>query len=115
MISYEKDRTARSESNLRGGEGVVDLTPVFPCAIPHMRLFSVITLPPGASIGMHKHEKEAEAYYVLEGDVVVRECGGDFTLGTGEAHLCSDGESHALLNQSGAVAKLLAIIPTETR
>ncbi|MDL2257934.1 cupin domain-containing protein [Eubacteriales bacterium OttesenSCG-928-K08] len=114
MISYSKDRTPKYHENMRGGNGTICITQVFgEEKIPHMRLFAEITLEPGSSIGAHVHENEAEAFYILEGEATVVDNGNPVKLTPGQAHLCKDGEAHALQNNSSSIVRVLAAIPTE--
>lgn len=112
MIYYAKDRVATISENMRGGEGPVSIAPLFPEKIPHVRLLSVITLVPGATIGTHAHIAECEAFYCLEGEATILDNGEIFTLQPGDAHLCVDGGEHSLQNRSSATVQVLAVIPT---
>ena len=67
--------------NMRGGDGVVSLYPAaqgeqLPASC---RLFSRIELPAGASIGLHRHEGEAEMFYVLSGHPTLTDDGAEYT------------------------------------
>lgn len=112
MIGYQKDRKPEMKQNMRGGSGSVSLAPLFEAKIPHMRLLSVITMEPGSSIGAHEHEQEAEVFYCLEGEATVLDGGQEVVLQVGDAHLCSDGEVHALMNKGSVTMRVLAVIPT---
>ena len=62
------------------------------------RLFAKSILPPGASIGLHKHEGDCEVYYILEGKALVNDNGLDVELEPGDINFCPDGGSHAIEN-----------------
>ncbi len=112
MIRYKSDMATEVAENLRCGKGKVGMTPLFTAKIPHLRLLSEITLEPGSSIGAHPHHDEAEVYYVLEGEATVLDNLDEHVLKPGDAHLCPSGSSHALLNKSCSITRILAIIPT---
>ena len=52
---------------MRGGKKQVETTALSGRLPEHMRMFSILTLIPGASIGYHVHEGETELFYFLEG------------------------------------------------
>ncbi len=112
MITKPQDREISMVENMRGGEGTVQMAPLFAAHIPHIRLLNEITLEPGCSIGEHLHENEAEVFYVLEGEATVWDDTAYVTLKAGEAHLCSSGSRHSLSNRGQSRMRLLAIIPT---
>ena len=80
---------------------------------------NICTLKPGAASSQrHWHENEDELVYVLEGEVVLCEEGGEITLKAGDAAAWKAGvpSGHCLVNRSDRVAKLIEIgtrAPTE--
>lgn len=114
MITTPGTREKTNHNLLRGGEGVTGMIPIFNEKIPHMRLLNVVELEPGASIGLHKHEAEAEVYYILEGEATVFDEGENKLMRAGDAHLCRDGEEHMVKNTGTSLLRFLAIIPTLT-
>lgn len=112
MITKQNERTTTSAEKMRGGEGVTKMTPLFDEKIPHIRLLNIIELAPGCSIGEHEHSAEAEVFYVLSGEATVLDHGQPVVLKAGDAHLCSDGEAHCLINNGKEPTQVLAIIPT---
>ena len=93
---YQVDRN----ENMRGGEGVIELN--------HLlnkeefegagRLFSLLRIKPGDSIGYHIHENEQETFYILEGEALYNENGTEVILKAGDVALCKDGEHHSIKN-----------------
>ena len=59
---------------------------------------SVMTIPPGASIGVHVHEHEEEAYVVIAGAGVYTSDEGEHRVGPGDIALCFKGERHGIAN-----------------
>jgi uncharacterized cupin superfamily protein len=80
---------------------------------------NVCTLKPGAASSQrHWHENEDELVYVLQGEVVLCEDGGDTVLKAGEAAAWKAGvaNGHCLVNRSDRDAVVLEIgtrAPTE--
>lgn len=80
---------------------------------------NVCTLRPGAASSQrHWHENEDELVYVLSGEVVLRESGGETVLKSGDAAAWKAGVSngHCLINQSDQDAVFIEVgtrAPTE--
>jgi uncharacterized cupin superfamily protein len=73
---------------------------------------NLMTLPPGGwSSQRHWHSHEDEFVYVLEGEVMLIEDGGETVLRAGEcaAFPKSSGNGHHLINQSSTVAVYLEV------
>ena len=111
MIKRKAQMTRNTRENLRGGKGVLDFTHIFEGEeLDKTRMFAVITVQPGDSIGTHPHEGEGEAYLILDGAATVSEDGVDYILDAGDAEYCSGGHTHALLNHTDRPVTLLAIV-----
>jgi mannose-6-phosphate isomerase-like protein (cupin superfamily) len=74
------------------------------------RLFSKTVIPPGASIGVHKHEGDCEVYYILKGEALLNDNGTEVKLGPGDVNLCRDGETHGIENIGSGDLEYIAII-----
>jgi uncharacterized cupin superfamily protein len=73
---------------------------------------NISTLQPGAASSLrHWHEHGDELVYVLEGEVVLCEDGGETVLKAGEAAAWKAGvpNGHCLINRSGRVATFIEI------
>jgi uncharacterized cupin superfamily protein len=73
---------------------------------------NICTLEPGAASSQrHWHEAEDELVYVLEGELVLCEDGGEYVLNAGEAAAWKAGvpDGHCLVNRSGRVAVFIEI------
>ena len=73
---------------------------------------NVCTLKPGAASSQrHWHEGEDELVYVLEGEVVLREDGGDIVLKPGDAAAWKAGvaNGHCLINRSDRDAVFIEV------
>ena len=93
MISRKDSMPVEAREHMRGGDGTVHLTRVFPELPANARIFSVIELQPGESIGYHVHENETELFYFLQDTHcgakdethTVKEWLGEFDLADSEA------------------------------
>jgi len=74
------------------------------------RLFSHITLRPGCGIGVHSHEGEWEAFYILSGQAQLTDGGQVHTLAAGDVHLCPAGHSHGVHNAGTETLEMVALI-----
>lgn len=58
-----------------------------------------LTLPPGASIGLHKHEVNEDAYIIVSGEGTFTDSAGkESAVRAGDITIARKGESHALRN-----------------
>ena len=74
------------------------------------RLFIKGVLEPGNSIGVHTHEGDMEAYYILKGKALVCDNGSDVVLEPGDCNICPDGQSHSIKNVGEGALEYIAII-----
>ena len=56
------------------------------------RLFCKSALPPGSSIGVHKHTGEHEIYFILSGKGCANDNGTWVEVGPGDVQHCLDGQ-----------------------
>lgn len=108
-----KDRmTSEVKENIRGGNGAITFNHVFTAqeTFNKARLCAVLEFPPGASIGSHAHNPDAEMYYVLEGELTVVENGISKVLMPGDAAFTGGGGTHSVANLGKSHARMLAVI-----
>lgn len=76
---------ATTVPNFKGGEGEY----VVKTYLDEQNRIMQGLLPPGASIGMHMHEKNSEIYYIISGTGhVVMDDGTEEDFTVGEMHYC---------------------------
>ena len=111
MIKRKEAMTVTTTENMRGGKGAIQALNIFQKEeLPKTRVFSVMTIQPGDSIGVHSHTGEGEAYVILEGAATVSEDGVDYILNAGDAEYCSDGHTHSIYNHTDKPMSFLAIV-----
>lgn len=100
MYVKKASHQGQERPNMRGGKGTVMITPIADGdQLPaKCRLFSTITLPAGASIGVHTHEGECEMFYILQGRVVITDDGVTYEAHPGDCILTHSGHSHGVEN-----------------
>jgi len=74
------------------------------------RLFVKTVIEPGNSIGLHTHEGDMEAYYILKGKALVSDNGNEVVLEAGDCNICVDGEAHSIKNVGDDTLEYIAII-----
>lgn len=74
-----------------------------------MWLFHDDVLPPGASIGVHRHERETEYYYILEGRGTMTLDGERFTVESGDLAAVFPGGSHGLVNDGPEPMRIIVV------
>lgn len=114
MITRANELTKTAPENLRGGNGVINMIHFLnpEDSYDTGRMFSVSTLPPGASIGKHIHQNEFEIYYVLKGTVTVNVTDNDRpdVMHAGDCMICRDGDTHSIENKSDQDAEVLFVV-----
>ena len=74
------------------------------------RLFNLMIVEPGGSIGEHTHEGDNEIFYFLEGTCEYNDNGTKVQVGPGDTTVCNDGEMHGLVNNGDVPLKFIALI-----
>lgn len=68
-------------------------------------------LEPGASIGLHTHEGNSEAVYILSGSGKALYDGGEERLHPGDCHYCPEGHAHSIVNDGTEDLVFFAVVP----
>jgi uncharacterized cupin superfamily protein len=111
MIKHKNEMPISPRTNVKGGNGTYESMSLFSAQeLDKTTLFAINTMPSGASIGVHPHTAEGEAYVILAGEAVVQEDGTDYVLLPGDAEYCTGGHTHGIANRSDTPLKFLAII-----
>jgi len=112
MIMRSAGYPVELKEKMRGGEGVVTseefLTPAE--LYDKGRLYGKLTLPPGASIGVHVHEGEMESFFVISGKAEYLDDSESTILLPGDTTLTQSGERHSLKNIGDTPLEVIALI-----
>jgi mannose-6-phosphate isomerase-like protein (cupin superfamily) len=71
--------------------------------------FDRVVVPPGSTIGFHKHGENEEMYIVLEGNGLMKIEDDEVTVGKGDMILNPPGGRHGLINNSDENIDILVI------
>ena len=87
-------------SNCHGGEGTISVVDIFEGFASKMQFFHYTVLPPGTSIGSHKHGNDEEFYVVLEGSGEMELDGAKQPVSAGDVIMNKPFGTHGLRNTS---------------
>ena len=87
-------------SNCHDGEGTISVVDIFDKFSSQMQFLHYTVLPPGTSIGSHKHGDDEEFYIVLEGSGEMELDGTKHPVRTGDVILNKPFGTHGLRNTS---------------
>ncbi len=74
------------------------------------RMFNLMTLLPGRSIGEHTHTGDNEIFYFLSGTGRYNDNGKTVEVAPGDVAVCRDGEIHSLANEGSEPLVFIAVI-----
>jgi uncharacterized cupin superfamily protein len=94
-----------------GGEGTIHFRRLFEAAefAGPWRFVDYAVLPPGASIGVHRHEGDEELYLVLEGEGRMRLDDEEIDVRAGSVIVNRDGGVHGLVNTGDRDLRLFVV------
>ncbi|MDI9590108.1 MAG: cupin domain-containing protein [Acidobacteriota bacterium] len=112
MIRRKEDQAIEFRC-IRGGKGETEQHKILE-SVDELygkgRLFNLMIIEPGNSIGEHAHEGDNEIFYFLEGTGEYDDNGTIVQVGPGDTTICSDGEKHSLKNIGDVPLKFIALI-----
>lgn len=115
MITKRKDLNSSVREELKGGVGfaqILNITDVKGLNNKG-RIFSLMTLSPGHSIGSHVHIGESEIYFIIEGQAQVTDNGVIKQMEVGDSMVTGPNEEHSILNVGENDLKFIALIVHE--
>lgn len=94
--------------HFKGGDGEIRARMFWDGSTRIMRA----ALPPGSSIGLHRHDGNREAIYVLSGRGTAWTDGSPEPVGPGQCHFCPEGSEHKLVNDGTEDLVFFAVVPS---
>ena len=112
MVRKGIDMEKEVRERMRDGKGTVEIAHIFKQdeLKGRARLVAKVTLPPGSSIGFHRHEDEEEIFYILRGRGLVDDNGTMRTVEPGDAVLTGGGSGHSIENVGEDPLEMIAVI-----
>lgn len=115
MIKKSASFNTDLRENMRGGDGVIEVTNFITEEELNNkgRLFGKLVIKPACGIGYHVHEHDAELFYVVKGCAVYSDNGEEKTLCAGDLAICPCGTGHSIKNEGTEDVELIALIVFE--
>lgn len=112
MIRRKEEMKRIPRPQMRGGDGTVFLDEILRPEelMGHGRMFSLVTLEPGCSVGEHSHTGEAELFYILDGEVQGTDDDVSVSLYPGDLMVTGHGHRHSVRNNGFKAVHILALI-----
>jgi len=110
MLYKKETHTTEIREHMRGGNGAVELTALAREIPKNLRLYSLVRLAPGASIGYHVHENETELFHFLSGSGAVDDNGVPVRVAAGDTLSTPSGAGHSVQNDGSEDLLFLAAI-----
>ena len=112
LFRHSTEMTTQHNQNMRGGKGTVTVKHFLnPDELfGNGRLFAQLTVPPGASVGLHRHEGEAETYLILQGHGRYYNNDESYDIAAGDMARVDDGDSHGIENTGDTPLVLIGLI-----
>lgn len=110
MITRREQQSHSVRENMRGGKKHVLFTNLSEKVPERVRVYSTLTLVPGASIGYHVHEGETELFYFMEGFGRVQDDEAFYDVQAGDSMATFSGHGHGVENTGDTDLVLLACI-----
>ncbi|MDR2614542.1 MAG: cupin domain-containing protein [Candidatus Accumulibacter sp.] len=112
LYRHSADMSTQHNTRMRDGKGTVTVKHLLDPGemFGKGRLFAELTVPPGASIGLHRHEGTVEAYYFLEGKGRYQDNDQFYEVAAGDLTLVDDNDSHGVENTGDTPLKLIGLV-----
>ncbi len=110
MIYRKEDQSTELREHMRGGSGSAQLTALVREIPKNLRLYSLIRLAPGSSIGYHVHENETELFHFISGSGMADDNGAKVAVSAGDTLSTPSGFGHSVENTGGGDLVFLAAI-----
>ncbi|WP_230977149.1 cupin domain-containing protein [Proteiniclasticum sediminis] len=112
LLRHREDMKTYLMENMRGGQGTVEVVHLLNPEemLGKGRLFAENIVPPGASIGLHPHSGDIEAYYFLEGSGMYQNNEEFYPVKAGDLTVVDDQNQHGITNTGDIPLRFIALI-----
>ena len=112
LYRHSSEMFIQHNEAMRGGKGTVTVKHLLKPdeLLGKGRLFAELTVPPGASVGLHRHEGDVEAYYIIEGRGRYLNNEDAYEVNAGDLTLVDDHHSHGIENIGADDLEYIAIV-----
>ncbi len=112
FLKKKEHMPSKQLDRCHNGNGAIHWIGVLDGEVPggeRLRFIHDDILPPGTSIGIHRHQHDQEYYYVVSGRGVMTLDGRTHEVTTGDITAVLPGGSHGLENRSNENLRILVI------
>ena len=116
MLYHRNELKSENREKPRGGNGTATFLHLVEgkgAVQKYTSLLAEITLPTGASIGVHSHTEDMEYYIILEGNGMVNDNGTEKPVTKGDVMVTGNGDTHSIANTGNVPLVFHAIIIKE--
>ena len=112
LFRHSPEMMTQHNEHMRGGQGTVTVKHLLKPdeMLGKGRLFAELTVPPGASVGLHRHDGDVEAYYILQGKGRYQNDDESFDVTAGDLTLVDNLHCHGIENTGEEPLKLIGLI-----
>ncbi len=112
MLRKYSEMKRKTFENKWGGQGIQEVIHILNPDEMHGkgRLFADNFLPPGASVGLHPHNGDMEAYFFLEGRGLYTADGEEYEVEAGDVTVVDDHHEHGIRNIGDTPLRFIALI-----
>ncbi|MCQ2380341.1 MAG: cupin domain-containing protein [Victivallaceae bacterium] len=113
MIRKNGGFRTETRERMRSGDGTVTIEHLWEAATElgsDTRMMGRLVLPPGASIGFHRHDGEEEMFFIISGRAEFDDNGVVCEIGPGDTTLTGNGAGHSIRNIGDGDLVVLAVI-----
>jgi mannose-6-phosphate isomerase-like protein (cupin superfamily) len=112
LIKRQEKMVRQPLPNCHDGEGTLDWTVVLDgedAEDSHLNFIHDDVLPPGVSIGIHRHAHDEEYYYVVSGQGMMTLDGEQFRVKAGDITAVYPGGTHGLENDTDENLRIIVV------
>jgi mannose-6-phosphate isomerase-like protein (cupin superfamily) len=111
MFRKKSEISVKTFTNCHGGKGDLVASLVLSKGDTNvgLQLMHDDVLPPGVSIGEHRHDGDEEFYYVVEGSGTMILDGKEYPMEAGDVSIVRPGHTHGLVNSATGPMRLIVV------
>ena len=112
MIKRKGSYPTENAEKMRGGDGFAKIERLLtPAELNEKgRLYAILSLEPGSSVGYHVHEGEMESYYIISGEAEYMDNDEKLHLLPGDTTHTPAGSGHSIKCIGDSTLTVLALI-----
>lgn len=112
MLRHKEDCRYQVIEKMKGGDGHFCLRHIGENSemAGQASLFARGSLPPGSTVGLHKHKGNMEYCLFLGGEGLVREEQAEYSVKAGDVSICFDGGSHEIINTGALDLEYIVLV-----